>query len=41
MQKLVALIVKFVKNDQATKKRDKLQYARVMVEVKIEQEFLN
>lgn len=41
MKKLISPIGKFLKTDQATKKRDKLMYARVMVEVKIDQDFPN
>ncbi|XP_010689229.1 uncharacterized protein LOC104902967 [Beta vulgaris subsp. vulgaris] len=39
LAKLVSPIGKFVKVDAATAKREKLQYARVMIEVKIDQEF--
>lgn len=41
LEKFVAQIGKFVKVDQATKKREKLQFARIMVEVKIDQDFLD
>lgn len=39
VKKLVAPIGKVVKTDLATERREKLQYARVMVEVKVEQTF--
>lgn len=41
LRKLVALIGKFMKVDQATTKREKLSYARVLIEVKVDQEFLD
>ncbi|XP_048502910.1 uncharacterized protein LOC125498699 [Beta vulgaris subsp. vulgaris] len=39
LAKFVSPIGNFVKVDAATAKREKLQYARVMIEVKIDQEF--
>ena len=39
LTKLVCTLGKFVKVDAATTMREKLQYARVMIEVKINQEF--
>lgn len=38
-KKITSPIGKFLKTDQATEKRDKLMYARVMVEVMIDQDF--
>lgn len=39
LQKLVSPIGKMIKADQATEKREILQYARVMVDVKVDQVF--
>lgn len=39
-KKLVAHIGKFVRVDRATAKREKLHYARVLLEVKVDQEFV-
>ena len=39
LMKLASPIGKFVRVDQATAKREKLQYARVLVEVKVDQVF--
>lgn len=39
LHKIASHVGKLIKLDQATKKRDKLQYARMMIEVKLDMEF--
>lgn len=41
LKRLLNHIGKFIEVDQATEKREKLQYARVLLEVKVDQEFPN
>ncbi|XP_021730771.1 uncharacterized protein LOC110697694 [Chenopodium quinoa] len=41
LSKIVSKIGKFIKVDQATAKREKLQFARVLIEVSISQDFPN
>lgn len=39
LMKLVELVGKFVRVDQATAKHDRLQYARILIEVSVNQDF--
>ena len=39
LMKLVGPVGKFVRVDQATTKRDRLQYARILIEVSVNQDF--